>query len=163
MHRLMNQLKDYTLSPQGWSAKGIEVHRDGVFRSAFDILRQPDITLRSLILMFPDIEKIDPSLIGRIEIEGTYASHIQRQQADLKLFLEDESMLLSPDIDYPSIAGISNELKGKLEKVKPSSIGAAKRIEGMTPASLVNLLRYVKLNMKGEGQVDAQTQRLGAV
>ncbi|KIJ32448.1 hypothetical protein M422DRAFT_265779 [Sphaerobolus stellatus SS14] len=101
--------------------------------------------LKNLSYVLPELEKIDQAILSRIEIEGTYASVLRRQQADLKLFFEDESMLLSPDIDYESIEGISNEIRGKLIQIRPSSIGAAKRMEGMTPASLVTLLRYVKL------------------
>lgn len=141
---LIEKLKGYSLSPQRWSSKGFEVHRDGVSRSAFDMLRQPSVSLESLMTLFSELEKISPRLRLRAEIEGRYASHLRRQEADLKLFFEDENLVFSPDIDYMEVTGISEEIREKLRLIRPENLGAAKRMEGMTPTSLLSLLRFAK-------------------
>ncbi|CAG8731333.1 7707_t:CDS:2, partial [Acaulospora colombiana] len=73
-----------------------------------------------------------------------YQFHLRRQRADLAVFARDEALKLDLDLDYYSVQGISLEIKERLSKCRPESIGSAKRMEGMTPASLVALLHYVK-------------------
>ncbi|KAF8589746.1 glucose-inhibited division protein A subfamily [Ramaria rubella] len=144
MTRTTNLLQTFTLSPQGWGTKGFDVHRDGIFRSAFDMLRHPGISTRNMTHIFLQLHDVDPTILARIDIEGSYASHLLRQQADLELFQGDEDLLLSPDIDYGKVPGISSEVLERLNSVRPASIGAAKRMEGMTPTSLLILLKFAK-------------------
>jgi len=87
-----------------------------------------------------DIENI----LERVETEGVYRTHLRRQQADLHVFMQDEALLLDPRLDYNIIEGLSSEVKERLFRVRPASIGAAKRMEGMTPTSLVYLLKFAK-------------------
>ncbi|KAF8509790.1 glucose inhibited division protein A-domain-containing protein [Gautieria morchelliformis] len=161
MARIINMLQGCSLSPQaglffgGWSAKGFDVHRDGIFRSAFDMLRHPHISTADLMVVFPGLADVDPAMLTRIDIEGSYMSHLRRQQADLKLFHDDESLLLAPDIDYSEVPGLSEEIRERLGTVRPASIGAAKRMEGMTPTSLITLLRFVRRAAK---QIQAPEQ-----
>jgi tRNA uridine 5-carboxymethylaminomethyl modification enzyme len=91
---------------------------------------------------------------------GHYSAHLFRQEADLRLFMEDESLKLDPDMDYNVVEGLSSEVRERLGKVRPGTIvsiclsqrkiklmdekGAAKRMEGMTPTSIVCLLRHAK-------------------
>ncbi|KAF8514705.1 mitochondrial translation optimization protein [Hysterangium stoloniferum] len=144
MDRITDILKGYTLTPHGWSSKGFDVHQDGALRSTYDILRHPHVSWNALQQLFPNLASVNPATAERIRIEASYAPHLKRQQADLKLFHDDESLLLSPDIDYHEISGISEEIRERLTRVRPASIGAAKRMEGMTPTSLINLLRFSK-------------------
>lgn len=110
--------------------------------SAFDMLRHPYVSLANLIPMFPNLGEIDPAIMARIDIEGesngyasgrvscimseylsgNYASHLRRQQADVKLFHDEESLLLAPDLDYQEVVGISEEVRERLTAVRPASI-----------------------------------------
>ncbi|GJJ11773.1 hypothetical protein Clacol_006011 [Clathrus columnatus] len=153
---MIEKMKDFMLSPQVrdtenwdllltfWLGMGSKRRVSNQITSAFDMLRQPNISLESLIPIFPELEKINPRLRLRVDIEGRYASHLRRQEADLKLFYEDEDISLSPDMDYTEVTGISEEIREKLNLLRPQNLGAAKRMEGMTPTSLVNLLRFAK-------------------
>jgi tRNA uridine 5-carboxymethylaminomethyl modification enzyme len=82
--------------------------------------------------------------LALLETEALYAGYLQRQEADIRAFRRDESIALGPDIDYAAIGGLSGELVGKLTAVRPASVGAAARMEGMTPAALAALLASVR-------------------
>ncbi|KAF8726182.1 hypothetical protein AX14_008005 [Amanita brunnescens Koide BX004] len=137
-------LQSVSLSPQIWNSHGFNVQRDGVLRSAYELLRYPGVTAYSLSQVIPELADIDPLALTRVQIEGHYSAHLFRQEADLRLFMEDESLKLDPDMDYNVVEGLSSEVRERLGKVRPGTIGAAKRMEGMTPTSIVCLLRHAK-------------------
>jgi len=139
-----NLLKSVSLSPQNWNSHGFSVQRDGVPRSAYELLRYPGVTIPKLSHVIPELVDIDPLILTRVQIEGHYSAHLFRQEADLRLFMEDESLALDPDMDYKAVEGLSSEVRERLGKVRPETIGAAKRMEGMTPTSVVCLLRHAK-------------------
>jgi len=137
-------LKGFSLTPQGWASHGFDVQRDGVLRSAYDMLRYPKVTTAELRVAIPELSAIDPQILSRVDIDGRYDSHLRRQEADLRVFMEDETLLLDPQIDYNSVPGLSSEARERLFVVRPTSMGAAKRMEGMTPTAVVSLLRHAK-------------------
>ncbi len=65
-----------------------------------------------------------------------YAGYLNRQNAEIRVRAQDEAVLIRDGFDYAEVGGLSNELREKLERVRPQSLGAAGRIEGMTPAAL---------------------------
>jgi tRNA uridine 5-carboxymethylaminomethyl modification enzyme len=65
-----------------------------------------------------------------------YAGYLGRQSAEIKDRARDEAVLIPGTLDYASVGGLSHELREKLERVRPANLGAAGRIEGMTPAAL---------------------------
>lgn len=80
----------------------------------------------------------------QIEIEARYAGYIKRQLADIEVFKKDENLKIREDIDYEKIGGLSREMVAKLSKVRPSTIGEASRIPGVTPAAITAVLGYLK-------------------
>ncbi|EIN06856.1 mitochondrial translation optimization protein [Punctularia strigosozonata HHB-11173 SS5] len=153
-------LKRVSFSPQGWGNLGYSVTRDGVTRSAWDMLRYPSVTAKDLIERVPELASIDADLLDRLTIEAVYYPHLQRQEADLRVFMEDESLILDPNMDYHAIQGLSSEVKERLSRVKPTSIGAAKRMEGMTPSSIIYLLKHAKRTFNADllNKPDLRTQ-----
>ncbi|EJD00295.1 glucose-inhibited division protein A subfamily [Fomitiporia mediterranea MF3/22] len=137
-------LKSCEMTPQGWIANGLHVTQDGLWRSAFHMIRMPKVTMDKLLEIFPQLNTLDRRILDRAEIEARYEPHLARQEADLKVFLEDEELNLSPSLDYDNIEGLSSEVRERLGQLRPTSLGSAKRMEGMTPASLVALLEYAK-------------------
>ncbi|KAF5345024.1 hypothetical protein D9758_010442 [Tetrapyrgos nigripes] len=144
--RATESLKAYRLSPQKWAEKGFPVPLDGVIRSAFDMLRYSHITSSDLGKLIPELQLdvFDPRVLARIDIDGRYSAQLFRQVAELKDFLDDENLLLDPEMDYGQVEGLSSEVRERLFFVRPTTIGAAKRMEGMTPSSVVYLLRHAK-------------------
>ncbi|KAJ3570706.1 hypothetical protein NP233_g4230 [Leucocoprinus birnbaumii] len=112
--------------------------------SAYEMLRYPGVTSTTLIPAINQLEKMDPRILARVDIDGRYSAQLLRQEADLRLFMEDETLLLDPKMDYSQVTGLSSEVRERLFAVRPTTIGAAKRMEGMTPTSIVYLLRHAK-------------------
>ncbi|KAF8599972.1 glucose-inhibited division protein A subfamily [Ceratobasidium sp. AG-I] len=144
MERAVELLEDCVLSPQKWEAYGYEVKRDGVPRNGLDMLRNPGMSCVRLAQAIPELGKLDPKVLARVDIEGKYMHHLKRQAADVRAFTSEELLILDPRLDYDAVIGLSTEVRERLKKVRPGSIGAAKRMEGMTASSAVLLLRHAR-------------------
>jgi len=123
---------------------GFDIAQDGVPRSAARLLSYPGITLDRLTGLWPALGDIDRSIAEQIEIECRYAAYLDRQGADIEAFRRDEALELPPDLDFDRIGGLSAEVREKLGRARPATLGAASRISGITPAALTALLRHVR-------------------
>ncbi|KAF9504466.1 hypothetical protein BS47DRAFT_1441554 [Hydnum rufescens UP504] len=137
LQRVRELLHNHALSSQGWAAAGFKV-------SAFDLLGHPNISTSAFIPVIPQLAHMERILLERVDVEGQYRFYLKRQAHDVRAFMQDEEILLPPEVDYTSIRGLSYEVPERLERVRPASIGAAKRMEGMTPASLLHLIGHAK-------------------
>lgn len=135
-------------TPNKLAEFGIRINADGVWRSALDLLTYPDIGFQDLIRVWPELSGINPDIIEQIEIDGKYAGYMQRQEGDIHAFRKDEALTLPDDLNIDEIGSLSAEIRQKLKQTKPTTLGAASRIPGMTPAALVALLRFVKRDKK---------------
>ena len=80
-----------------------------------------------------------PGVRERLETDATYAVYLDRQQADIAAYRRDEGVVLPDELDFQGLPGLSNEIKAKLDRVRPRTLGQAARIEGITPAALTLL------------------------
>ncbi|KAI0033189.1 glucose inhibited division protein A-domain-containing protein [Vararia minispora EC-137] len=142
-------------SPHGWKEHGLHFTHDGIVRSAYDILSNPSVSIDTFFPLLPALTKIDRRVLARVRTAALYAAFLKRQEADLRLFRADEDLVLQEGIDYAEVPGLSNEEKERLGRARPRSIGAVKRMEGVTPKGVVALLRYAKRTF-------AQAERTGA-
>ena len=133
--------------------QGFKINQDGVKRTAHDLMRYPDISVEGLTRIWPQLGEIEANIVEQIEIDARYSGYIQRQEADIRAFRRDEALALPQDIDYTQVGSLSNEMRLKLGKHKPDTLGAAARIPGVTPAALVALLRHVKRKQTPETKV----------
>ncbi|ROT74941.1 putative protein MTO1-like, mitochondrial [Penaeus vannamei] len=87
----------------------------------------------------------DPKVAERLKIEALYADHVAAQSEEIEAVRRDLSLVIPLDMDYYcSSINISNEMRSKLSKARPATIAAATRVEGVTPAAIVTLLRHVQ-------------------
>lgn len=126
------------------SELGLNIKKDGTKRTLFNLMSYHDVSRETLFSIWPQIKNIPENIYEQIEIESRYSGYIKRQLADIETFKKDENLRLSDNIDYSSIGGLSREMVAKLSKVKPSTIGEASRIPGVTPAAITAILGYVK-------------------
>ena len=126
------------------SQSGITVNHDGSKRTAYLLMSYNDVSRETILNLFPELKAFDEKVYEQIEIESRYAGYIKRQMADIEVFKKDENLHIKEDIDYQSIGGLSREMVFKLSKVKPSTIGEASRIPGVTPAAITAILGYLK-------------------
>ena len=137
------QIGELSLSPNQARAHGFEVNLDGVRRTAQDLLAYPSITFDALWSVWPELATVRDDVAEQLEIDAKYAGYLKRQEADIRAFRRDESLVLSEDLNYGSISGLSNEVSQKLAAAQPATLGAAARIPGVTPAALTILLGHV--------------------
>ncbi|HEC90138.1 MAG TPA: tRNA uridine-5-carboxymethylaminomethyl(34) synthesis enzyme MnmG, partial [Alphaproteobacteria bacterium] len=123
---------------------GVRIRRDGVRRSAWELLAYPDVNVARLSVLWPELAAMDKDSARQLEIEARYAVYLQRQEADIEAFRRDAALALPADLDFSAISGLSSEVQGKLTAARPSTIAAAARISGVTPAALILLVGHAK-------------------
>jgi len=133
-----------SLTPNEAASHGINLNRDGIRRTAFQLLSYPEIDWNRLAAVWPDLAGIPPRIADRLRTDATYAVYLARQTADIAAFRRDEAVRLPEGLDYAGISGLSNEMRLKLETVRPGTLGQAARIEGVTPATLTLLAAHAK-------------------
>ena len=133
-----------TATPTELAKKGMRINQDGQRRSAFELLRYPDVSYRRLAEIWPELAAIELKVAAQLEIDGLYAAYLERQEADVAAYRRDENLALPVELDYAALAGLSTEVREKLAIARPRTLGAAARIPGVTPAAVLALLRYVK-------------------
>ncbi|MDF1807888.1 tRNA uridine-5-carboxymethylaminomethyl(34) synthesis enzyme MnmG [Hyphomonas sp.] len=141
-------LKTLTLSPAKAAQAGWAVNQDGRVRTAWEYLSYKDIDLNALSAIWPEVSDISEEIGTQVEIEALYSSYLERQAEDVAALRRDENLMIPADLDYSGIGGLSNEVRQKLESIRPSTLGQAGRIEGVTPGALTALLGYVKRRKK---------------
>jgi tRNA uridine 5-carboxymethylaminomethyl modification enzyme len=102
--------------------------------------------------LHPDLSPIDARLLPRLDADAKYHVYVDRQQKDIERQREDERLEIPPDFDFESISGLSNELKLKFRKNRPTTIGHASRLEGVTPAALLLLAAHARRLRKTASQ-----------
>jgi tRNA uridine 5-carboxymethylaminomethyl modification enzyme len=135
--------KSLTLTPNEAARFGLALNKDGQRRSAFELLAYPEIGWTEVLRVWPELSAIDGSVAGHLEIDAKYDVYLKRQTADVDAFRRDEALVLS-NVDYHQVPGLSNEVRAKLEEVRPWTVGQAGRIDGMTPAALGILAAYLR-------------------
>ena len=123
---------------------GVNIKKDGTRKTAFNAMSYIDVSRETINKLWPELVVVPDDVYEQIEIEARYAGYIKRQLADIEVFKKDENLKIREDIDYEKIGGLSREMVAKLSKVRPSTIGEASRIPGVTPAAITAVLGYLK-------------------
>ncbi len=144
INELSNSLKTLKISPNEAVKFNIKIAKDGVKRSAFEILSREDVSFNKLRSIWNKIPKASRDEEEQLEISAHYSGYIEKQQADIIAFRRDENLIIPNNIDYSKLSGLSNEVKSKFKVIKPTTLGQALRIDGITPAAVYILLAYVK-------------------
>jgi tRNA uridine 5-carboxymethylaminomethyl modification enzyme len=133
-----------SLTPSEAARHGLSLRKDGQRRSAFELLSYPDIAIDDLAAIWPRFGEIERKIAEQLEIDAKYDVYLSRQAADVESYRRDENLVLSDDIDYAALPGLSNEVRHKLQAQKPRTIGHAGRIDGVTPAALTLLVAHLR-------------------
>jgi len=144
LNRAVDLAQSLNKTPNELASLGLKINQDGVRRNVFDILRYQEMNMARVAEIWPELAGLSPDIAEQIEIMGLYSGYMDRQETDIRAFRADESLIIPEDIDFHSIGGLSNEICAKLEEVRPTTLGAAARISGVTPAALTALLGFVR-------------------
>lgn len=139
-------LSSESISSSNLISMGFVVSQDGKRRTLLEIFALPHITLESIIEKFPRLKDIDPKILQGIWIESKYGAYMERQRLDIDLFKQEDNLIIPSELDYNLIGGLSNEVREKLRSYRPTTISAARRIQGVTPSAIITLIIYIKSN-----------------
>jgi tRNA uridine 5-carboxymethylaminomethyl modification enzyme len=137
-----------TYTPTELKAAGHSVTQDGSRRTGLDLLAFPDFDFDTLISLDEQLVDVDKETREQITRDALYANYIERQKRDVEAMQRDEGHEIPPNFEFTKLDGLSNELKSKLEMVRPETLGQAGRIDGMTPAALTLILAKLRQSTK---------------
>ncbi len=144
MSEISLQMSSLSISPTTAEKHGIKIAKDGILRSADEILAQKDTGMSKIRDIWPEIKDFGFEIDEQIEINSHYRGYLKKQNADIIAFKRDENLVIPDNIDYDQFSGLSNEVKAKFKKIRPKTMGQALRIDGITPAAVYILLSHVK-------------------
>ena len=110
------------------------------------LLRRPEININQVKEICPELGGFSPQALEQVEIAIKYEGYIKRQLEQVKRYHEQEDVKIPVDIDYDDIQSISTEVREKLKKIRPISLGQAGRIQGVTPAAIAVIQIYLRKN-----------------
>jgi len=148
INELNNLLKSFEISPNEAEKYNIKIAKDGIKRSALDILSRKGVNFSKLRSIWKKIPKATKKEEEQIEINAHYSGYIDKQNADIVAFRKDENLLIPQNLDYSKMSGLSNEVISKFNNIKPKTMAQALRIDGITPAAVYILLSHVKKDSK---------------
>jgi len=144
INELSNIIKSLKISPNEADKFNIKIAKDGVKRTAFELLSRKGVNFTKIRSIWSKIPKSSKKEEEQIEIEAHYSGYLDKQEADIISFRKDENLTIPENIDYANLSGLSNEVKSKFKLIKPKTLGQALRIDGITPAAAYILLAHVK-------------------
>ncbi len=144
LSKIQSKMDKLRITPTKVEKYRVNIAKDGVSRSATQILGQKSVNMSKIREIWPNIQYVSREIDEQLEINSHYKGYLKKQNADILAFKRDENLIIPENIDYKKFSGLSNEVKSKFIKIKPKTIGQALRIDGITPAAAYILLSHVK-------------------
>ncbi|MEJ0018462.1 MAG: tRNA uridine-5-carboxymethylaminomethyl(34) synthesis enzyme MnmG [Acetobacteraceae bacterium] len=129
--------------PKELAGSGVTLRADGRWRSVLDLLAHQELALDAIAAAFPWLAGLDGRVLGQLQTEARYQGYLSRQDSDIRTFRREEGVSLD-EVAFASIGGLSAEIQAKLIQFQPKSLGAASRIQGMTPAALASVAAHAR-------------------
>lgn len=144
----IERLKKQVVKPTDEVTNFLKAHNTSVLTTGSklaELLKRTEITYKNLEIIDKDRPELTKQEKEEVEIEIKYEGYIKMEKEQVEKFKKMESKELSEDIIYSEIKGLSLEARQKLDKIKPTSIGQASRISGVSPADINVLLIYLQM------------------
>jgi len=123
---------------------GLKLNPDKPSRTGIELLNLVDAEFQHLVALDPTLADIPLAIGDQIKRDALYLPYVERQERDISAMSRDEALRIPDDIDYTTLPGLSAELRLKLSRSRPSTLGHAARIDGMTPAALMLLAGRIR-------------------
>tara|TARA_Y100000590_G_scaffold58414_1_gene61723 strand:+ start:30 stop:1175 length:1146 start_codon:yes stop_codon:yes gene_type:complete len=144
LSKIQSKMDKLKITPSKIAKYGINIAKDGVSRTATQVLGQKSVNMSKIRDIWPDINYVSREIDEQLEINSHYKGYLKKQKADILAFKRDENLIIPENLNYDNFAGLSNEVKSKFKKIKPKTMGQALRIDGITPAAVYILLSHLK-------------------
>ncbi len=139
-----------TFNARDLAAVGVQVSQDGAKRTALAVLAFPDVELSQIVQLVPEFEQFPADIQRQVANDALYAQYLNRQNADAAALQKEEEAVIPDGFVFNGLPGLSTELTAKLNRVRPSSLAQAGRIEGMTPAALTLILAHIRKHRRAK-------------
>ncbi|MDB5597767.1 MAG: mnmG, partial [Hyphomicrobiales bacterium] len=130
--------------------------RDGIRRSAFELLSYPAVSFKSMAEHVPALQQISTGIGQQIEIEAKYAVYLERQSNEIASARANEIVQIPSDFNFSAVGGLSHEVIARLSHVRPMNLGQAGRVEGVTPVAITLLA----IKLKQISAIDSGQRRM---
>ena len=144
LNKTQIQMDKLKISPSKAEKYGINIAKDGIKRTANQVLSQNSVNMQKIREIWPEIKYVSREIDEQLEINSHYKGYLKKQNSDILAFKRDENLIIPDNIDYNKFSGLSNEVKSKFNKIRPKTMGQALRIDGITPAAVYILLSHLK-------------------
>ena len=144
LSKIQSKMDKLMITPSKVAKFGVNIAKDGVSRSANQILGQKSVNMSKIREIWPEIKYVSREIDEQLEINSHYKGYLKKQKADILAFKRDENLIIPENINYDNFSGLSNEVKSKFKKIRPKTMGQALRIDGITPAAVYILLSHLK-------------------
>jgi tRNA uridine 5-carboxymethylaminomethyl modification enzyme len=132
------------VSANSLAEAGVEVVADGARRPLLEWMRFPNVGVVEINRVSAALHGVEAALAGEIVEDARYAPYLARQDAEIRELRANEQICIADEFDYRAIAGLSTEMTERLEAARPSTLAAASRIRGISPAALSAILVHAK-------------------
>jgi tRNA uridine 5-carboxymethylaminomethyl modification enzyme len=147
VEKLMNRLHGFRVKPEPWVDEKLKELGTSPLKSMTPLahlLRRSEIFFKHLALFDPEISGIEEGVAEEVEARIKYEGYIQHQEKQVEKLRHMEDVKLPEGLDYNTVYSLTREVREKLNRVKPLSLGQASRISGMTPAALMAIQVHLK-------------------
>jgi tRNA uridine 5-carboxymethylaminomethyl modification enzyme len=131
-------------SPAALSGFGITVNQDGRRRSVLEVLALPSVATETVEAAFAWLRDLGRPIRAQLEAEALYAPYLRRQEAERRLLEREEKANIAATLDFDVVDGLSAEMRQRLKAARPATLGAAGRIQGVTPAALAAIAVHLR-------------------
>ena len=109
-----------------------------------ELLRRPELEIQDLAVFDQELQRLPQAVAEEVSFRVKYEGYIRRQQEQVEKFRRLEEVRIPEDFEYDGIPGLSNEIREKLSRIRPRTLGQASRVPGVTPAAIMILQVYLK-------------------
>jgi tRNA uridine 5-carboxymethylaminomethyl modification enzyme len=131
-------------SPAQYVASGVPINQDGRWRSAYEVLGLAAGSAARLNDVFRWLAEVRPKVSNELVAEALYAPYLARQAESLRTLRAEEQRIVPAGLDFSTVPGLSLEMRQRLHAARPTSLGAASRVPGVTPAALAALAVHLR-------------------
>ncbi len=144
LHDTIARMKEMIASHKKLVDAGLQLNHGGEQKNAYRLFGFPNVDFKMIETIFPSLATLPDAIKKQIEIEGKYEGYLSRVQHDIDSIKRDEQMIIPDDFNYAKVGSLTNEVVQKLTAAKPATLAAAARIQGITPAALIAVLKSLK-------------------
>ncbi len=144
LSKIQSQMDKLNITPTKIAKFGVSIAKDGITRSANQVLGQKSVNMLKIREIWPEIKHVSREIDEQLEINSHYKGYLSKQKAEILAFKRDENLIIPENLNYDDFSGLSIEVKSKFKRIKPKTMGQALRIDGITPAAVYILLSHLK-------------------